>query len=144
MAMVTTLFFAWGFLTVLNDILVPHLKAIFELSYTSVMLVQFSFFIAYFALALPSGYVVRRIGYQRSMVLGLVTMGAGALVLVFAASIPSYPCFLTGLFVLAAGMTLLQVSSNPYVSVLGPERGASSRLNLAQAFNSLGTALAPG
>jgi FHS family L-fucose permease-like MFS transporter len=143
MAMVTTLFFVWGFLTVLNDILVPHLKAIFELSYTGVMLVQFSFFIAYFVLALPSGRIVRKIGYQHSMITGLVTMGSGALALVFAAGIPSYPCFLVGLFVLAAGMTILQVSANPYVAVLGTEERASSRLNLAQAFNSLGTALAP-
>jgi FHS family L-fucose permease-like MFS transporter len=143
LALVTTLFFAWGFLTVLNDILVPHLKAIFTLSYTGVMFVQFSFFLAYFLLALPSGKLVDYIGYKRSMVIGLLTMGAGALLFVPAASLPSYPIFLAALFVLAAGMTVLQVSANPYIAALGPPAGASSRLNLAQAFNSLGTMLAP-
>jgi FHS family L-fucose permease-like MFS transporter len=143
MAMVTTLFFAWGFLTVLNDILVPHLKAIFTLNYARVMFIQFSFFVAYFVMALPSGKIINRIGYKRSMILGLVTMGTGALLFVPAASLPSYPLFLAALFVLASGMTILQVSANPYVTVLGPPEGASSRLNLAQAFNSLGTTLAP-
>ncbi len=143
MAMVTTLFFMWGFLTVLNDILVPHFKALFDLTYTRVMLIQFTFFMAYFILSLPAGKIVGAIGYQRSMVVGLLTMALGALMFLPAASMVSYPLFLTALFVLAAGMTVLQVSSNPYVTVLGPPATASSRLNLAQAFNSLGTAIAP-
>jgi MFS transporter, FHS family, L-fucose permease len=143
LVLVTILFFAWGFLTVLNDILVPHLKAIFALSYTGVMFVQFSFFLAYFLLALPSGKLIDYIGYKRSMVIGLLTMGAGALLFVPAASLPSYPIFLAALFVLASGMTVLQVSANPYIAILGSPEGASSRLNLAQAFNSLGTMLAP-
>ncbi len=143
MAMVTTLFFMWGFLTVLNDILVPHFKALFDLTYMRVMLIQFTFFMAYFVLSLPAGKMVGAIGYQRSMVVGLLTMGVGALMFLPAASMVSYPLFLTALFVLAAGMTMLQVSSNPYVTVLGPPATASSRLNLAQAFNSLGTAIAP-
>lgn len=143
LAMVTTLFFLWGFLTVLNDILVPHFKAIFDLNYTRVMLIQFTFFMAYFLLSLPSGRIVNWIGYQHSMVVGLVTMGAGALMFLPAASAPSYALFLAALFVLAAGMTLLQVCSNPYIAMLGPPETASSRLNLAQAFNSLGTAIAP-
>ncbi len=143
MAMVTTLFFMWGFLTVLNDILVPHFKSLFDLNYTRVMLIQFTFFMAYFVLSLPSGKLVGAIGYQRSMVVGLLTMGIGALMFLPAASLVSYPLFLSALFVLAAGMTVLQVSSNPYVTVLGPAETASSRLNLAQAFNSLGTAIAP-
>ena len=143
MAMVSTLFFAWGFLTCLNDILVPHLKNIFDLNYAEVMLVQFAFFSSYFLFSMPSGKIVEWIGYKRSMVTGLLTMAIGALTFVPAASIPSFPVFLTALIVLAAGMTILQTSANPYVAILGPPRTASSRLNLTQAFNSLGTTLAP-
>src|SRR5208337_4017455 len=143
MAMVTTLFFMWGFLTCLNDILIPHLKAIFDLSYAKAMLIQFSFFGAYFVFALPSGKLIEWIGYKRAMVGGLLTMGLGALLFVPAASAPSFPLFLAALIILAAGITALQVSANPYVAVLGPARSASSRLNLTQAFNSLGTFIAP-
>jgi MFS transporter, FHS family, L-fucose permease len=143
MAMVSTLFFAWGFLTCLNDILIPHLKNIFDLNYAEVMLVQFAFFSSYFVFSMPSGKIVELIGYKRSMVTGLLTMATGALLFVPAASIPSFLLFLTALIVLAAGMTVLQTSANPYVAVLGPPRTASSRLNLTQAFNSLGTTLAP-
>ncbi len=143
LALVTTLFFMWGFLTVLNDILVPHFKAIFDLNYTRVMLIQFTFFMAYFLLSVPVGKIVGWMGYQRAMVLGLAVMGIGALMFLPAASAASYALFLTALFVLAAGMTVLQISCNPYVAVLGPPETASSRLNLAQAFNSLGTAIAP-
>ena len=143
MAMVTTLFFAWGFLTSLNDILIPHLKSIFDLNYAQIMLVQFAFFGAYFVFSFPSGKVIDFLGYKRAMVLGLVVMGIGALLFIPAASVPSYPLFLTALIILAAGMTVLQTSANPYVAVLGPPRTASSRLNLTQAFNSLGTTIAP-
>lgn len=143
LAMVTTLFFVWGFLTSLNDILIPHLKAIFDLNFAEVMLVQFAFFGAYCIFAMPSGWLVERIGYKRTMVVGLLVMAVGALLFIPAAAAPSYPLFLGALIVLAAGITALQVSANPYVSVLGPERTASSRLNLAQGFNSLGTTLAP-
>ncbi|HUM06508.1 MAG TPA: sugar MFS transporter [Terriglobales bacterium] len=143
MAMVTTLFFMWGFLTCLNDILVPHLKAIFDLNYAGVMLIQFAFFLAYFLFSLPSGKVIEWFGYKRTMVTGLCTMGIGALLFIPAATLPSYPLFLVALMVLAGGMTLLQVSANPYVAVLGPPRTASSRLNLTQAFNSFGTFIAP-
>src|SRR5439155_4366809 len=143
MAMATTLFFTWGFLTALNDILVPHLKNIFDLTYAEVMLVQFSFFSAYFLFSIPSGKLIEWIGYKRSMVAGLFTMGLGALLFVPAASVPSFPLFLAALIVLAAGITVLQVSANPYVSVLGPPETASSRLNLTQAFNSLGTTIGP-
>jgi FHS family L-fucose permease-like MFS transporter len=141
--MVTTLFFMWGFLTCLNDILVPHLKLIFDLNYAEVMLVQFCFFSAYFVFSIPSGKIIERIGYQKMMVAGLVTMGLGALLFIPAASVPSFPLFLAALIILAAGITALQVSANPYVAVLGPARTASSRLNLTQAFNSLGTTVAP-
>jgi MFS transporter, FHS family, L-fucose permease len=140
---VTTLFFMWGFLTCLNDILVPHLKPIFDLNYTRVMLIQFAFFGAYFVFSIPSAWIIDWIGYQRAMVLGLLTMGAGAFLFVPAASVPSYPLFLIALIVLAAGITCLQVAANPYVTVLGKPETASSRLNLTQAFNSLGTFLAP-
>lgn len=143
LAVVTTLFFMWGFLTCLNDILVPHLKPIFDLNYARVMLIQFAFFGAYFIFSLPSARIVDWIGYQRSMVVGLLTMGLGAFLFVPAASVPSFPLFLGALIVLAAGITCLQVAANPYVTVLGRPETASSRLNLTQAFNSLGTFLAP-
>jgi FHS family L-fucose permease-like MFS transporter len=143
LAMVTTLFFMWGFLTSLNDILIPHLKSIFELNYAKAMLIQFAFFTSYFVFSLPSGKLIDAVGYKRAMVAGLFTMGVGALLFIPAASAPSFALFLTALIVLAAGMTILQVSANPYVAVLGPEKTAASRLNLAQAFNSLGTTIGP-
>ena len=140
---VTAVFFMWGFITVLNDVLVPHLKSVFALDYTRVMLIQFCFFGAYFLMSLPAGKVVSLTGYKNSVILGLVVTGIGALGFLPAAALPSYPVFLAALFVLASGITLLQVAANPYVSLLGPPQGASSRLNLSQAFNSLGTAIAP-
>lgn len=143
MAMVTTLFFMWGLLTSLNDILVPHLKSIFDLNYAEVMLIQFCFFSAYFIFAFPSGKLIEKIGYKSSMVAGLLTMGVGALLFIPAASVPAFSLFLSALIVLAAGMTILQVSANPYVAALGPQETASSRLNFAQAFNSLGTIIGP-
>src|SRR5215468_10296518 len=143
LAVVTSLFFMWGFLTCLNDILVPHLKSIFDLSYAQVMLVQFAFFSAYFLFSVPWSKIVNTIGYQRTMVVGLLTMAVGAFLFVPAASAVSYPMFLTALLVLAAGITGLQVAANPYVDLLGKPETASSRLDLTQAFNSLGTTLAP-
>src|SRR5277367_2425793 len=118
LAIVTTLFFMWGFLTCLNDILVPHLKPIFDLNYAQVMLIQFAFFGAYFLFSIPSAKIIDWMGYQRSMVLGLLIMGAGAFLFVPAASVPSFPLFLVALIVLAAGITCLQVAANPYVTVL--------------------------
>src|SRR3974390_2755291 len=143
LAVVTTLFFMWGFLTCLNDILVPHLKAIFDLSYAKVMLVQFAFFSAYFLFSIPWSRVVNTIGYQKTMVVGLLTMAVGSFLFLPAASAASYPLFLTALMILAAGITGLQVAANPYVVVLGKPETASSRLDLTQAFNSLGTTIAP-
>ena len=143
LSVVTTLFFMWGFLTSLNDILVPHLKSIFDLNYAKVMLIQFAFFGAYFIFSMPSAKIIAWMGYQRSMVAGLLMMGLGAFLFVPAASVPSFPLFLGALIVLAAGITCLQVAANPYVTVLGMPETASSRLNLTQAFNSLGTFLAP-
>src|SRR6202142_2026901 len=111
LATLTTLFFMWGFLTALNDILVPHLKSIFDLTYAEVMLIQFSFFSAYFIFAIPSGKVVERIGYKRTIVAGLLTMALGAFLFIPAASVPSFPLFLAALIVLAAGITALQVAA---------------------------------
>ena len=143
MSIATVLFFMWGFLTCLNDILIPHLKGIFDLNYGQALLVQFAFFSSYFIFALPSGKLVDWRGYKQTMVIGLVVMAAGALLFLPAASTASFPLFLSALVILAAGITCLQVSANPYVTNLGPQATAGSRLNLAQAFNSLGTTLAP-
>jgi MFS transporter, FHS family, L-fucose permease len=143
MLVMTALFFMCGFLATLNDILIPHLKALFELNYAQVMLVQFSFFSSFLIFSYPSGKLVERIGYQRALVIGLCTMGTGALLFLPAAAVPSFLMFMFALVVLAGGVTALQVSGNPYVSILGPPRTASSRLNLTQAFNSLGSTIAP-
>jgi len=132
-----------GIFDLLNDILVPHLKSIFDLSYAQVMLVQFAFFSAYFLFSFPWSRIVNSIGYQRTMVVGLLTMACGAFLFVPAASAVSYLLFLTALLILAAGITGLQVSANPYVDLLGKPETASSRLDLTQAFNSLGTTIAP-
>ncbi len=143
LAVVTMLFFMWGFLTCLNDILVPHLKPIFDLNNKQVILIQVAFFGAYVLFSIPSAKVIDWIGYHRAMVVGLLTMGLGAFLFVPAASVPSFPLFLMALIVLGAGITCLQVAANPFVTVLGRPQTASSRLNLTQAFNSLGTFLAP-
>lgn len=143
LVVLTSLFFMWGFLTCLNDILIPHLKTVFELNYTQVMLTQFCFFFAYFVVSLPSGKIVEKIGYQKGIVIGLITAGIGTLIFYPAAGIRSYWVFLLALFVLASGITLLQVAANPFVAILGKPSTASSRLNLTQAFNSLGTTIAP-
>jgi FHS family L-fucose permease-like MFS transporter len=140
---VTCLFFMWGFITVLVDSLIPRLKEVFELSYFEAGLVQFAFFMAYFFLSIPSGFILARIGYKKGMLLGLATMGIGCLMFWPAAQLRIFEIFLMGYFVLAGGMTILQVAANPYVAVLGDARTASSRLNLSQAFNSVGTTLAP-
>ncbi|HEY7791568.1 MAG TPA: sugar MFS transporter [Vicinamibacterales bacterium] len=139
----TVIFFMWGLITSLNDVLVPHLKALFSLDYTHVMLVQFTFFGAYFLMSLPSGRVLSRWGYKISIALGLAVTGCGAILFFPAAALPSFGLFLAAFFTLATGITLLQVAANPYVSLLGPRRTASSRLNLAQALNSLGTTIGP-
>ncbi len=143
LAALASLYFIFGFITCLNDILVPHLKAVFQLDYARAMLIQFSFFSAYFILSLPSGWLVDRIGYRRGMAAGLATMAAGCLLFYPAAGSRAYSLFLCALFLLAAGVTLLQVAANPYVAALGAPDTASSRLTLTQAFNSLGTTVAP-
>ncbi len=142
MAVVTLLFFMWGLLTSLNDVLIPHLKSIYTLSYGQAMLVQFCFFGAYFVVSLPAGMLIKRLGYQRGAVAGLVVAAIGC-AMFYPASTNGYALFLLALFVLAAGITILQVSANPYVTVLGAPATASSRLTLTQAFNSLGTTIGP-
>ena len=139
----TTLFFLWGFITVLVDSLVPRLKDVFEMSYAKTVLVQFAFFVAFFVFSLPAGFILSKIGYKKGIVLGLLTMALGCLLFYPAASYRAFPVFLIGYFTLAGGITILQVAANPYVALLGSEDGASSRLNLSQAFNSLGTTIAP-
>ncbi len=143
MAMVTTLFFVWGFCTVINDSVIPHLQTIFGLSYVQAALIQLAFFGSYFFFAQPAGWLIERVGYQRTMVIGLLTMGVGALLFVPAATSAIYALFLGAEVVLAAGVTILQVAANPYVTILGPPETASSRLNLTQAFNTLGDTVAP-
>ncbi|MBU3020527.1 sugar MFS transporter [Aestuariibacter sp. A3R04] len=142
-AAMTTLFFIWGFITALNDILIPHLKASFSLNYTQAMLVQFCFFGAYFVVSPFAGKLLEKIGYLRGIITGLCTIAAGCAMFYPAAELGIYAIFLLGLFVLAAGVATLQVSANPYVAILGPEKTAASRLNLAQAINSLGHTVGP-
>lgn len=143
LGVITTIFFMWGFLTSLNDVLIPHLKSTFQLSYAEAILVQLAFFGAYFLMGLPAGWLVTAVGYKKGIVYGLGIAAIGALGFWPAATLHSYPAFLGALFVLATGITVLQVAANPYVALLGPERTSSSRLTLAQALNSAGTTLAP-
>lgn len=139
----TVLFFMWGFLTSLNDILIPYFKSEFNLSYTQAMLVQFCFFSAYFLISLPAGKLVKAYGYQRGIVVGLSIAAVGCFSFLLASNFVSYELFLASLFILASGITILQVAANPYVTALGTEKTASGRLTMTQAFNSLGTTVAP-
>lgn len=140
---IISLFFMWGLITVLNDLLVPHLKSLFKLNYVETMLIQFCFFLAYGIISLPSGRIIDFFGYKKGIIVSLIIASVGCWIFLPAASLPSYPLFLLGLFILASGIVLLQVAANPYVALLGQQRTASSRLNLAQAFNSLGTTIGP-
>ena len=139
----TCLFFFWGFITVLNDILIPFLKDSFNLNYTQAMLVQFCFFGAYFIVSPFAGKLIDKVGYQQGIVLGLLTTAAGCVLFYPSADLNMYVLFLFAFFVLASGITILQVAANPYVAALGPDKTAASRLNLAQAANSLGTTVGP-
>lgn len=143
LASLTMLFFMWGFITCLNDILIPHLKGVFQLNYFQSMLIQFCFFGAYFIVSLPAGALVKRISYKWGIVTGLVIAAIGCALFIPAASYRVYELFLGALFVLASGVTILQVAANPYVTILGKPETAASRLTLTQAFNSLGTTVAP-
>jgi FHS family L-fucose permease-like MFS transporter len=143
LSMLASLFFMWGFLSVMQDTLVPHLKSVFDLNHTQSLLVSSTWFITYFVMSLPCAFLLQRIGYKKCLVTGLVIMAAGCLLLLPAAEIASYPLFLFALFVTASGITLLQVAANPYVAVIGPPQTASSRLNLVQAMNTVGDTVAP-
>ena len=143
LTLLASLFFMWGFITVINNTLLPHLRSVFELNYTQTTLIESVWFIAYFVASIPSAKLIERVGYQKSLVIGLLIMAAGSLGMMLAASLPSYGVTLAMLFIIACGITLLQVAANPYVAVVGKPETASSRLNLVQAMNSAGTMLAP-
>jgi FHS family L-fucose permease-like MFS transporter len=143
LALLASLFFMWGFITVINNTLLPHLRSVFDLTYTQTTLIESVWFVAYFVASIPSAKLIERIGYKRALVAGLAAMAVGALMMIPAARIPSYGIVLVALFVVASGITLLQVAANPFVAVIGPPETASSRLNLVQAFNSMGTTFAP-
>jgi FHS family L-fucose permease-like MFS transporter len=141
--LLASLFFIWGFITVINNTLLPHLRSVFDLNYLETTLIESVWFVAYFVASIPSAKLIEQIGYRRALLTGLTIMAGGALLMIPAARLPSYGVTLAALFVIACGITLLQVAANPYVAVVGPADQASSRLNFVQAFNSLGTTLAP-
>jgi MFS transporter, FHS family, L-fucose permease len=141
--LLASLFFMWGFISVINNTLLPHLRSVFELSYTETALIESVWFIAYGVASMPSAFLIERVGYKKAIIIGLVIMAAGALAMVPAARLPSYGVTLAALFVLACGIALLQVAANPYVAVIGPPESSESRLTLVQAFNSMGTFFAP-
>jgi MFS transporter, FHS family, L-fucose permease len=143
LAILTTLFFMWGSLTSLNDVLIPYVQHVFKIELAASMLIQTAFFSAYFVFSIPASKIIDWIGYKRAIVVGLLTMVVACLGFYPAAKLPSFPVFLTALILLATGITILQVAANPYVAVLGKPETASSRLNLTQAFNSLGTTIFP-
>lgn len=143
LALLASLFFMWGFITVINNTLLPHLRSVFELNYTQTTLIESVWFIAYAVMGMPSAFLIERTGYKNAIIIGLSVMAAGALMMVPAARIPSYGVTLFALFVVASGITLLQVAANPYVAVIGPVESSESRLTLVQAFNSMGTFFAP-
>src|ERR1035438_1134363 len=140
---VTALFFVFGFITNLNMALVPHLRSIFDLPYGLAMLAESAFFLAYFIFSAPTSKLIEIIGYKRTMVLSLFIQVIGCLLFISAAKLISFPLFLTAIFIVGAGVTALQTSANPYVTILGPEHSAPARLTLAQAFNSIGSLAAP-
>jgi MFS transporter, FHS family, L-fucose permease len=143
LALLASLFFMWGFITVINNTLLPHLRSVFDLNYTQTTLIESVWFIAYAVASMPSAFLIERVGYKKSIIFGLIIMAVGAAGMVPAARLPSYPITLIALFVIACGIALLQVAANPYVAVVGPEESAESRLTLVQAFNSMGTFFAP-
>lgn len=143
LVILTSLFFMWGFITCLNDILIPHLKNVFSLNYAQAMLIQFCFFGAYFTVSLPAGGLIKRTGYKNGIVIGLAIASLGCMLFYPAAGYRIYAVFLFALFILASGITILQVAANPYVTILGNPESAPARLTLTQAFNSLGTTVAP-
>ena len=143
LAVLATLFFMWGFITVINNTLLPHLRSVFELNYTQTTLIESVWFIGYAVASMPAAFLIERVGYKKAIIVGLLIMAVGALGMVPAARIPSYEVTLVALFVVACGIALLQVAANPYVAVIGPAESSESRLTLVQAFNSMGTFFAP-
>src|SRR5215472_4893176 len=149
-AIMTILFFMWGFMTVFNDILIPRFNEAFTLDYYHAMLVQFAFFgayfigsLLYFIISAATGDPIAKIGYKNGVVIGLLISATGSALFWPAANLSSYPLFLVALFIVGIGFAMLQIAANPYVTILGPEKTASSRLNLAQGFNSIGTTIGP-
>jgi FHS family L-fucose permease-like MFS transporter len=143
LALLATLFFMWGFITVINNTLLPHLRSVFELNYTQTTLIESVWFIAYAVASMPAAFLIERVGYKKAIIIGLAIMSLGTLGMVPAARLPSYEVTLAALFVIACGIALLQVAANPYVAVIGPPESAEARLTLVQAFNSMGTFFAP-
>lgn len=143
LALLATLFFMWGFITVINNTLLPHLRSVFALDYTRTTLIESVWFVAYALASMPSAFLIERVGYKRAIVIGLAVMAAGALGMIPAARLPSYWITLAALFIIASGISLLQVAANPFVAVIGPPASAERRLTLVQAFNSMGTFCAP-
>lgn len=142
LALLATLFFMWGFITVINNTLLPHLRSVFQLNYTQTTLIESTWFIGYLVASIPAAKLIERIGYRRALVVGLVIMTVGSLGMIPAARLPSYGVTLVSLFIVSSGIAILQVAANPYVAVIGPEESAESRLTLVQAFNTTGDVLA--
>ena len=143
LALLASLFFMWGFITVINNTLLPHLRSVFDLNYTQTTLIESVWFIAYAVASMPSAFLIERVGYKKAIIIGLLIMALGAMGMVPAARLPSFEITLIALFVIACGIALLQVAANPYVAVIGPPETSESRLTLVQAFNSMGTYFAP-
>lgn len=141
--LVTSLFFFWGFVHNLDPVLIPHLRKAFTLNFLQSSLVDFSVFIAYFAMALPAGFIMRKYGYKSGILLGLLLFGIGSLLFIPAANTREYALFLGALFIIASGLTFLETAANPYAALLGPKESSTQRLNLAQSFNGLAVVLAP-
>jgi FHS family L-fucose permease-like MFS transporter len=142
LALLASLFFMWGFITVINNTLLPHLRSVFDLNYFQTTLIESTWFIGYLLASVPSAFLIERIGYQRALTTGLAVMTLGSLGMVLAASLPSYGVTLASMFTVSCGIALLQVAANPYVAVIGPPETAESRLTLVQAFNTTGDVLA--
>jgi FHS family L-fucose permease-like MFS transporter len=142
LALLSSLFFMWGFITVINNTLLPHLRSVFELNYLQTTLIESTWFVGYLVASLPAAKLIERIGYQRALVVGLAVMTIGSLGMILAASLPSYGVTLASLFIVSCGIALLQVAANPYVAVIGPAGTSEARLTLVQAFNTTGDVLA--
>ena len=142
LALLASLFFLWGFITVINNTLLPHLRSVFHLNYTQTTLIESTWFIGYLVASIPAAKLIERIGYQRALVIGLAVMAVGSVGMILAARLPSYGVTLASLFIISCGIALLQVAANPYVAAIGPASSAESRLTLVQAFNTTGDVLA--